>query len=599
MDIFSLFSLAGGLAFFLYGMTVLSQSLKTMAGGKLESMLEKVTDNPLKGFSFGALVTVAIQSSSALTVMLIGFVNSGLMNLGQSIPIIMGSDIGTTLTAWILSLTGVSNTNVFLKLLNPKYFSPLVALIGIVLIMASKKRKNRDIGNFMIGFAIVMTGMTMMGDAVSPLKDMPEFSNILVAFSNPLIGVLAGTIITGIIQSSAAAIGMLQALSMTGQITYNIAIPIVMGANIGTCMTAILSCLGVNRNAQRVSVVHVAIKIIGTIVILPVFLIVNSIVHFSFLDGYVSPVQIALIHTIFNICTTLILFPFRKKLEDLAHLIIKDAPEDKEFLLDTRLLNTPAIALHECRAMTVRMIQAVWASLDTALSLIEEFSAEQMAFITANEERVDSFQDSIGSFLVQLNQQSLSAEHVDDVSRMLQEINEYERIADLAFSIAQVSEKMHEQNLAFSSGAVAQVSNLMAALREAYTITIESDINDDPSRAAEVKPLKEIITDLCSDLRKSHIDRLTRGLCSAELGFLLNDMLVATERIAGHSLNIAVIIQRYSSDNENDFAYMHDLKAKRSSAYARIYRKFYNKYVPQAETYEEEINEDRYIKDMS
>ena len=249
--------------------------------------------------------------------------------------------------------------------------------------------------------------------------------------------------------------------------------------------------------------------------------------------------------------------------------------------------------------MTVRMIQAVWASLDTALSLIEEFSAEQMAFITANEERVDSFQDSIGSFLVQLNQQSLSAEHVDDVSRMLQEINEYERIADLAFSIAQVSEKMHEQNLAFSSGAVAQVSNLMAALREAYTITIESDINDDPSRAAEVKPLKEIITDLCSDLRKSHIDRLTRGLCSAELGFLLNDMLVATERIAGHSLNIAVIIQRYSSDNENDFAYMHDLKAKRSSAYARIYRKFYNKYVPQAETYEEEINEDRYIKDMS
>jgi phosphate:Na+ symporter len=599
MDIFSLFSLAGGLAFFLYGMTVLSQSLKTMAGGKLEGMLEKVTDNPLKGFSFGALVTVAIQSSSALTVMLIGFVNSGLMNLGQSIPIIMGSDIGTTLTAWILSLTGVSNSNVFLKLLNPKYFSPLVALVGIIMIMASKKRKNRDIGNFMIGFAIVMTGMTMMGDAVSPLKDMPEFSSILVAFSNPLVGVLAGTIITGIIQSSAASIGMLQALSMTGQITYGIAIPIVMGANIGTCMTAILSCLGVNRNAKRVSVVHVAIKILGTAVILPLFLITNSIFHFSFLEGYVTPVHIALIHTIFNICTTLILFPFRKKLEDLAHFIIKDAPEDKEFLLDPRLLNTPAIALHECRAMTVRMIQAVRASLDTALSLISTFDAEQMAFITTNEERVDSYQDSIGSFLVQLNQKNLSAEHVDDVSRMLQEINEYERIADLAFGIAQVSEKMNDQNLAFSSGAVAQISNLMAALREAYTITIESDINDDPALAAEVKPLKEIIVDLCADLRNSHIDRLTRGLCSAELGFLLNDMLVSTERIAGHSLNIAVIIQRYSSDNRTDFAYMHDLKSKRSAEYTRLYRKFYNKYVPQAETYEEEVSEDRYIRDMS
>lgn len=598
MDIFSLFSLAGGLAFFLYGMTVLSQSLKTMAGGKLEGMLQMVTDNPYKGFLFGAAVTVAIQSSSALTVMLVGFVNSGLMDLGQTIPLIMGSDIGTTLTAWILSLAGVSSSNVFIKLLNPKYFSPLVALIGIILIMVAKKRKNRDIGNFLIGFAIVMTGMTMMGDAVSPLKDMPEFSNILVAFTNPLLGVLAGTVITGIIQSSAAAIGMLQALSMTGQITFGIAIPIVMGANIGTCMTAILSSFGVSRKAKRVSVVHVAVKIIGVMILLPLYLILNAIFHFSFLDSYVSPVQVALIHTIFNLCTTLLLFPFRDKLEKLAYIIIKDSPEDQELIIDKRLVSTPALALPECHAAMARMVEATRRSLDNGLELVTNFTTEGMDFANKNEERIDSYQDNIGSFLILLNQENLTTENREDVSRCMQTINEYERMADHVLKMAQVAENMHDKNMAFSSQATAQVQNLFAALKECYTSTMECDLTDNTALAREIKPLKEIIEELCADLRNAHIERMSRGLCSPELGFSLNDILVAAERIAGHALNIAVCVLRYSPDNEEELAFMHDLKAKQSSSYSTAYQKYYERYVASTTAGEEE-NAGRYIRDMS
>ena len=405
MDIFSIFTLCGGLAFFLYGMNVMSSGLEKVAGGRLEKMLKAMTSNPFKSLVLGAGITIAIQSSSALTVMLVGLVNSGIMELGQTIGVIMGSNVGTTLTAWILSLSGIESSNFFLRLLKPESFSPIIALIGIIMMMSAKRDKTKSIGSILIGFAVLMYGMQMMSDTMKPLADMPEFTKILTAFANPIIGVIIGAIFTGVIQSSAASVGVLQALSLTGEITFGMAIPIIMGQNIGTCVTALISSIGVGTNAKRVSAVHVTFNVIGTIVFLTVFYIGNFIFGFKFLHDSINPVNIALCHTIFNVATTVMLLPFIKQIEKIAIFLVKSKTEKDEetVFLDDLLLKTPSFAIGECKVIADRMGIMAKKNFFRSIKMINNFSEKRMEKIMRKEPRIDLYEDKLGTFLVKLS----------------------------------------------------------------------------------------------------------------------------------------------------------------------------------------------------
>ena len=581
MDIFNIFSLLGGLAFFLFGMDILSSNLQKMAGGKLEKMLQRLTDNKFLGLIFGLVITVAIQSSSAMTVMLVGFVNSGLMKVSQTISVIMGSDIGTTLTAWILSLTGVESSNVFVKLLNPKYFSPILALIGILLYMVSKSAKKKNIGAMLLGFTILMTGMTAMSDAMSPLKDMPEFQNFLVAFSNPLLGVLIGTVVTGIVQSSAATVGILQALSLTGSITNGMAIPIIMGENIGTCMTAILSAFGVNRKAKRVAVIHVSIKIIGTAIVLVAYYVVTAFFTIPFFSEATSPVLIAVIHTVFNLTIVAITFPFQKQLEKLANIIIKDNEEEQEMLLDERLLVTPEVALAECNQAMMKMTELTEKGLDTSLDLYYHFDPSDLEFMNQNENRIDSYEDQIGTYLMKLNAEGgLSAASTLKASKILHGINEFERLADHALSLAESSKELYDNKISFSEEARMELDNLLDAVREIYNFAIECYREDNIDKANHCAPLQSIIASLCADYKENHISRMQKEICKTEQGFIFNDILNDIDRIADHSVNIAASIQRnVIPKGKQTPGYMHDIKAHTTEEYRSLYEKYYKKYV--------------------
>ena len=580
MDIFNIFSLLGGLAFFLFGMDILSSNLQKMAGGKLEKMLQRLTDNKFLGLIFGLVITVAIQSSSAMTVMLVGFVNSGIMKVSQTVAVIMGSDIGTTLTAWILSLTGVESTNVFVKILNPEYFSPILALIGILLYMISKSAKKKNIGAMLLGFTILMTGMNAMSDAMSPLKDMPEFRHFLVAFSNPLLGVLIGTVVTGIVQSSAATVGILQALSLTGSITNGMAIPIIMGENIGTCMTAILSAFGVNRKAKRVAVIHVSIKIIGTAIVLALYYVVNAFFDIPFFDEATSPVLIALIHTVFNLAIVAMLFPFQKQLEKLSNIIIRDNEEDQELFLDERLLVTPEVALAECNQAMMKMTELTEKSLDTALDLYQRFDDDDMAFMNANEDRIDGYEDQLGTYLMKLNAEGgLSAAGTLKSSKILHGINEFERLADHALNLARSFEEMKEKELVFSEQACLELDNLMNALRELYNYAIECYREDDVDKANHCAPLQSIIAGLCDDYKDNHILRMQQEICQTEQSFVFNDILTDIDRIADHSVNIAAsILRNVIPRGSQTPGYMHDIKAHTTKEYTALYEEYYKKY---------------------
>ena len=467
MNIFSLFTLCGGLAFFLYGMTVMSKSLEKMAGGKLERLLKRMTSNPLKSLMLGAGITIAIQSSSAMTVMLVGLVNSGVMELGQTIGVIMGSNIGTTLTAWLLSLTGIESDNFFVNLLKPQSFSPLMALAGILLIMGSKKQRRRDIGRVMIGFAILMYGMELMSGAVSPLAQMPEFSHLMTAFSNPLLGVLVGAAFTGIIQSSAASVGILQALAMTGSVTYGMAIPIIMGQNIGTCVTALISSIGVSRNAKRVAVIHISFNLIGTAVGLAVLCGGNALVGLPFLQETVGAAGVALCHTVFNVCTTLLLLPFTRQLERLAQRLIstEDKPTDFAFL-DPRLLRTPGVAISECANMTNQMGALAQESILLVLEQFASYTDAREEQILANEDKLDVYEDRLGSYLVQISQHGTSADDMRTVSRLLHAIGDFERIGDHALNLQESAKELHDKQLQFSPIAREEVAVLTRLLRD-------------------------------------------------------------------------------------------------------------------------------------
>ena len=567
MDIFSFVTLFGGLAFFLYGMRLLSESLKKTAGGKLEKLLNKATDNKFKGLAVGAIITIAIQSSSAMTVMLVGFVNSGIMDLPQTVGVIFGSDIGTTLTAWILSLAGIdSGDNVFLKLLKPSVFSLIFALIGIALIMICKKQRRKDIGTMLIGFAILMQGMTMMSASMEPLKEMDSFVSFMTAFKNPLLGVVSGAVVTGIIQSSAAAIGILQSISMTGQLTYGMAIPLVMGANIGTCMTAILSSIGVNRDAKRVTVIHVAIKVIGTVVWLIVFYAVNAIFNFSFMDNKVGIVGVAAIHSIFNIATTLLLFPFSKLLVKLAHVFVKETAEEQEFKLDERLMLTPSIAVGECRNMMVKMVTKAKDGLDKSMDMLSNgYNTADFDFIKKNEERVDGYEDLLGSYLMKLTTtQHLSVEDKNRSSRILQAIGEVERIADHANYLSDSAEEIETKHLEFSDAARDELNRVIPAVREIYTMALDCYLSNNASNADNIGPLRIVISEMCDKFKANHVERLAEGVCTTEQGFVFNDILYSCVRIAEHSLNIAAIAYRFKhAGSTNPDTYMHDFKQRK------------------------------------
>lgn len=561
MDIFSVFTLCGGLAFFLYGMTTMSKSLEKMAGGRLEQMLKRMTASPLKSLLLGAGITIAIQSSSAMTVMLVGLVNSGVMELGQTIGVIMGSNIGTTLTAWILAMTGIESENVFVNLLKPENFSPLLALAGIILIMGSKKQRRRDMGRIMVGFSILMYGMELMKQAVSPLADMPEFSSLLTAFNNPLLGVLVGAVFTGVIQSSAASVGILQALALTGSITYGIAIPVIMGQNIGTCVTALISSIGVNRNARRVAVIHISFNIIGSAVCLLLFYGGDILFHFQFLNYTVGALGIAACHTIFNVFTTLILLPFSRQLEKLARAVIRGENKAEEFaFLDPLLLHTPSVAISECVAMSNRMGEVARENVHLALCQLSDYSNARESEILANEDKLDIYEDRLGSYLVQISQHGVSMNDIRTVSRLLHAIGDFERIGDHALNLQESAQELHEKELHFSEPANEELQVLLAAMDEIMEKAFGSFQQDSAAMAVEVEPLEETIDRLIEEIRMQHIRRLQTGACTIQLGFVFNDLLTNLERVSDHCSNIAVSIIEEQGDQVDRHTYINELK---------------------------------------
>ncbi|MBQ1894371.1 MAG: Na/Pi cotransporter family protein [Clostridiales bacterium] len=582
MDVFSFIQLFGGLAFFLYGMNILSSALKKTAGGKLEKLLKKATDNRFKGLLIGALITIAIQSSSAMTVMLVGFVNSGIMELAQTVGVIFGSDIGTTLTAWILSLSGINSSgNVFLRLLEPKCFSLIFALIGILMVMVSKKQKRKDIGTMLLGFAILMQGMTMMSGSMAPLRETDEFTNMITAFKNPLLGVLAGTVVTGIIQSSAASIGILQSLALTGTLSYEMAIPIIMGANIGTCCTALLSSIGVNRAAKRVTVIHIAIKVIGCILWLVIFYSLHAIFDFAFMDNTIGVVGIAAFHSIFNIVNTILLFPFHKQLVKFAGIVIKDSDEDKELFLDERLMLTPTIAVAESANSVNKMVRKTREGLDRAVGMLRNgYNDDDFEYVVRNEDKVDGYEDHIGAYLMKLTTtQHLNEEDKNRSSKMLQVIGEFERLADHALYMAKSAEELNTKGISFSPFAQEELKRIIAAVYDIYNMALDAYETGDMVKVMNIGPLRIVVSEMCDAYKASHVERLAQGICTAEQGFVFNDILYSCGRIADHSMNIAAIVYRFSSVNQKSGAYMHDFKQRKDNFNEESYRAYYDKYV--------------------
>ena len=550
MDFFSILTMLGGLALFLYGMQVMGDGLAKISGGKLEKILENLTSSKLRAVLLGLGVTAVIQSSSATTVMVVGFVNSGIMKLTQAVGIIMGANIGTTVTAWILSLAGIESNNFFMSLLKPSSFAPILALIGIVLLMFTKNSRKKDIGAILVGFAVLMFGMDTMSAAVKPLADVPEFTNLLLAFSNPIAGVLAGTVLTAIIQSSSASVGILQALCVTGAVPYSAAFPIIMGQNIGTCVTALLSAIGANKNAKRAAMIHLYFNIIGTVVFLSVFYILNAAVQFPFMDAMATPAAIAVTHSVFNVTATLLLLPFSNLLVKLACMTIRDssedveaAKEDQEFLiLESRFLEKPAFAVEQGRTAARRMAEDSWKALKASFDVLHDYSEEKAQKITKMESKVDRYEDELGTYLVQLNNKDLSETDSHSVSMMLHCIGDFERISDHAVNIKESADELHAKGLSFSVYAKAELRVLTAAVTKivetAFSVFDEQDI----TKGSEIEALEELIDELTKEMKRRHINRLRSGECTIEMGFILSDLITSMERIADHCSNIGVCV---------------------------------------------------------
>ena len=569
MDFFSILTLIGGLALFLYGMNAMGDGLAKVSGGKLEKILENLTSSPIKAVLLGAGVTAVIQSSSATTVMVVGFVNSGIMKLSQAVGVIMGANIGTTVTSWILSLTGIQSDNFIIRMFKPTSFSPILAIIGVIFILFINDSKKKDVGTIFIGFAILMYGMDMMSSAVKPLAEVPEFTNLLLKFSNPLLGVLAGALLTAVIQSSSASVGILQALCLTGAVPFSAAIPIIMGQNIGTCITAILSAIGAKKNAKRAAAVHLYFNLIGTVIFMAVFYIINAIVGFSFFHQSATPAGIAIIHSVFNITATIILLPFAKGLEKLASLTIRDkkedvavSAEDKEFMiLEPRFLEKPAFAVEQSRNAARKMAEESHNALFTALKLVDKYSEDDVERVQNMEAKVDRYEDELGTYLVKLSHKDISEADSHSLSIMLHCIGDFERISDHAVNIKESAQELHKKGLKFSASAKKDLEILGEAVEDIVNTAYEVFDKQDMKLAEKIEPLEEVIDELSKEMKRRHVQRLRSGECTIEMGFILSDITTCLERVADHCSNIGVCVTQVNEDLYDTHSHLNTVKS--------------------------------------
>ncbi|MBP3657442.1 MAG: Na/Pi cotransporter family protein [Clostridia bacterium] len=584
MDIFGILDMVCGLALFLYGMDVMGKGLSRMSGGKLEGILEKLTDNKIKAVLLGAAVTAVIQSSSATTVMVVGFVNSGIMRLTQAVGIIMGANIGTTVTSWLLSLTGVEGSNVFVQLCKPSSFTPIMAIAGVACIMFSKNEKKHHLGSILVGFTILMCGMNMMSDAVKPLADVPEFTNILLMFTNPILGMIAGLVLTAVIQSSSASVGILQALCITGAVKYSAALPIIMGQNIGTCVTALLSAIGASKNAKRAALVHLYFNLLGTIIFMVVFYAIHMVFPFAFMDTAANAAGIAVIHTAFNVTATCVLLPLSSVLEKLAILTVRDDEKAEKIddfrLLDERFLQTPAFAVEQCRVVANRMAELTREAIFAAIDLLDGgvYTDEAGARIEALETKIDHYEDNLGSYMVKLARAKLSREDGHTVTNLLHSISDFERISDHAVNIMESARELKQKNMSFSPMAEKEMHVFAEAVRDIVNRSIDAFLSGDAALAKTVEPLEACIDDINVSIKGRHIDRLTSGQCTIEQGFVLTDISTNFERVSDHCSNIAIYQIQLPKDELDAHEYLLEVKKQDAEAFDRAEAEYKRKY---------------------
>lgn len=578
MDLFDVLTLIGGLCLFLFGMDIMGVSLEKRAGSSLKALLGKLTSGKLAGLITGIGVTAVIQSSSATTVMVVGFVNSGIMTLRQAINVIMGANIGTTVTAWILSLAGIESSNFFVQLLKPTSFTPVLALIGIIMTMSAKAGKRRETGMILLGFATLMFGMETMSDAVAGLREVPEFTSILTMFSNPVLGVLAGAILTAVIQSSSASVGILQALSSTGAVTLGATIPIIMGQNIGTCVTALLSSVGTNKNARRAAVLHLMFNIIGTVVLLSVFCVVRIFLPLEFIEGEANAASIAVIHSVFNILCTLLLLPMTGLLERIACRIIPDGKEaDKVVSLDERLMATPPIAIDRCRAVTKEMADISHTAVETAINCLFDYSEDGIKTVKELENEADNYEDILGTYLVNLSAYSMSAHDRTETAQLLHAIGDFERISDHAVNIAESAVELKDKEMKFSNEAISELKIITAAVFDILALAIRAFAENDITLAARVEPLEQVVDRLKVKLRNRHIERMQNGDCSIGAGFIWSDLLTNLERISDHCSNVAGCVIEMAHSSLDLHEYLHTVK-QNDPEYINLYNTYKQKY---------------------
>lgn len=570
----------GGLALFLFGMHTLSGALEKFAGVNLERWLEKLTSNPIKGVALGAGVTALIQSSAATTVMMVGFVNSGIMKLSQAIGVIMGANIGTTATSWLLSLSAVEGEGI-VSLFKPTTFTPILAVIGIIMLMFMKSDKKKTLGVIFLGFATLMFGMNAMSEAVKPLENNEAFGQFMTAFSNPVLGVITGAALTALIQSSSVSVGILQTFSKTSGITYSIALPIILGTNIGSCVTALISSIGANKSAKRVAIVHLYFNIIGTLLFLSLFYILDAFLDFAFMNNALNSLGIAIIHTVFNVLTTLFFLPFTKQLEKLACLTVRDKPGETSAampMLDERFLNTPSIAIEQCRNVAYKMAALTRKTMLMAMDTVTEYDPKKAAEVVDNENAIDIYEDKIGSFILKISSKDLSVSDSQIVSNLLHTIGDLERISDHAVNIVEAAEEMHQKKISFSKQASEEVPIIKSAVAEILNMSIDCFINSDVALAKEVEPLEDVIDQLRTDLKTRHIERLRKGICTIELGFILQDLLTNFERVSDHCSNIAVCLIQIKENSLDTHEYMNELKRLDKSEFMDEFNIYKNKY---------------------
>ncbi|HHU06270.1 MAG TPA: Na/Pi cotransporter family protein [Clostridiales bacterium] len=580
MTFIDVLTFIGGLSLFLYGMKLMGDGFEKQAGYRMKNILEKLTSSPLKGVLIGALITAIIQSSSATTVMVVGFVNSGLMKISQATGVIMGANIGTTITAWILSLTGIRGDSFFIQLLKPSSFTPVLALIGIIFTLGSKNPRKKNIGTILLGFAVLMFGMETMSGAVKPLREVPEFTNILLKLSNPLLGIAVGAIFTCIIQSSSASIGILQALALaTGAIPYQSAIPILLGMDIGTCITAMLSSIGANRNARTAALVHLYFNIIGVAIFLVLFNLLNLVFRFDFLPMPATPVGLAMINSLFKVFAVCVLFPFSTQLQKLAAATVEIRKYHKETeFLDRRLLSTPSIAVERCRQLACDMARDARDALLLAINNVVKYNEKDAETIRAAEEKSDMYEDRLGNYLVELSSHNPSKDNVEDISMLLHIIGDLERISDHSVNIMEVAEELHDKKLSFSEEAQSDIKVISAAVEEILKMAIDAFCRGDTEAAKRVEPLEQVVDELCLEMKKRHVLRLQDGRCTIELGFILADLLNNLERVADHCSNVALGLIEISRGNYLMHEYARSLRYTGNEDFKNMYEEYREKY---------------------